>query len=213
MPKTLTWSQEQSEFQLEEREPGELPLDDRQLAEWLALPLDHHEGPAAVTRHLAWSTREAIRRRAALTPASHLMTLWARAAVRFAPFTQRSGEWALNQLKVVHRVDVSTWAIDEFLVTDADQRFFTLPSQVLVTSAEFQFIYDQTPLEHLEHHMEMERDRFDSVADLQVVTRSGAVETRRIHCLLASSPGDWELEEGEHLLDSSLVGSIVPEPH
>ena len=151
------------------------------------------------------------------------MTLWARAAVRFAPFTQRSGEWALNQLKIVHRVNVDTWAIDEFLVTDADQRFFMLPSQVLVTAAEFQFVYDQAPLDHLTHHLEMEHDRLEGVAqqfvsplverDLQVVTRGGAVESRRIHCLLASSPGDWGLQSGEHLLDSSLVDHIVPEPH
>lgn len=219
----LTWDQNSNDVTVNEEGPDALSLDDDQLRYCLELSCDHPYSPAQLAGQLPWEVRQAIRRQA-LKGDQDLRIAWARAAAKYAPITMQDGRWHLEFYRIVHRENVDTWAVSQFLVTEDDQRFFTLRPHrdqpvAVMTSAEFQYHFGETPLEHLEVHRNDVHAHLDRVAaqlTSPLVTREltlqvpGGVTTRRQKSILASTERNWELAPGELLLDTQVVADTVP---
>ncbi len=212
----LLWDQNNDEVTLAEEGQQGPPLTDTQLKCWLELDNIYPTSPASMAHQLSWEARQAIRRQAYGSPDDNLRTVWSRAAARYAAFTNPNGQWDLRLHGVVHRQPLRTWALEGFVVTNVDMRFFLLCDGGVVTAAEFAHLYGCTLPEHLNDYrdnvaVQIEQYLVDIMAPLRhlrvtVGRQDGSVETREIMALTGAPISCWaEIREGETVLDKQTV--------
>jgi len=134
-----------------------------------------------------------------------VFALYRQHAYKWAAVINEDNKWRLEDFTSVYEARIDTGWVDRIVITKSGTRFCVTADKIL-TFAEFQWVYGQTILDHLDSKKQQELDRLEQVKKmiqselislrLCVVDSAGLVHTKEYIGLEDQDPRDWRLPDG-----------------